>query len=115
MNLKIVAPPISLTESAVIEIKKLIDDSAINSHLALRIGVKSGGCSGFSYIIGFDDKKDNDESFIINGLEVVVQTSHLEYLSGIQVDYQNGLNNRGFIFQNPNATETCGCGSSFNA
>lgn len=115
MKNEIISVPISLTEGAVKEIKSLITSQQTEENLHLRIGVKSGGCSGFEYIIGFDDQKENDERFEIDGISIVIQKGHLLYLDGISIDYQNGLNNRGFIFNNPNANETCGCGSSFSA
>jgi len=79
----------------------------------LRIGVKGGGCSGLSYILGFDKKADNDHEFNINGINCVMNPAHEMYLFGMVVDWQDGLNNRGFTFKNPNASTTCGCGTSF--
>ena len=79
----------------------------------LRVGVKGGGCSGLSYVLGFDKKQDDDQIYDIEGIPVIMKQAHGIYLYGIQVDYQGGLNARGFIFNNPNATDTCGCGSSF--
>lgn len=107
--------PIAITESAAKELKQLFSATENNEGLKLRLGVKSGGCSGYSYIIGFDEVQDGDEEYEINGLNVVIQQAHLQYLNGITLDYENGLNNRGFVFDNPNADETCGCGSSFSA
>lgn len=105
---------VDITEGAAVEIKKLRESQNISDDLFLRLGVKSGGCSGFSYVIGFDDVKEDDDQFSIYGIDIVVKKSHLLHLSGITLDYQNGLNNRGFIFDNPNASDTCGCGSSFS-
>lgn len=79
----------------------------------LRIGVKGGGCSGMSYLLGFDAMEEDDELHDIEGIAVLVKKPHGIYLFGMQVDYQNGLNARGFVFNNPNASSTCGCGSSF--
>ena len=79
----------------------------------LRVGVKGGGCSGLSYVLGFDKKEDDDQIYDIEGIPVIMKQAHGIYLYGIQVDYQGGLNARGFIFNNPNASDTCGCGSSF--
>ena len=76
---------------------------------------EGGGCSGMTYILGFDKKEDTDEEFMIDGLRVFMNPSHQLYLFGMQVDYQDGLNARGFVFENPNATKTCGCGTSFSA
>lgn len=115
MKNEIISTPIDITEGAVAELKKLRTQQNITENLSLRLGVKSGGCSGFEYILGFDEPSENDDQFRIGGIDVIIQKSHLMYLSGIVLDYQNGLNNRGFIFDNPNAQETCGCGSSFSA
>ena len=79
----------------------------------LRVGVKGGGCSGMSYILGFDNKEANDQEFEVEGIPCIMNTSHEMYLYGMMVDWQDGLNNRGFVFKNPNAATTCGCGSSF--
>ncbi len=79
----------------------------------LRIGVKGGGCSGLSYVLGFDHKKETDQEFEQDGIVYLMDKSHEMYLYGMQVDWQDGLNNRGFAFKNPNASSTCGCGTSF--
>ena len=81
----------------------------------LRVGVKGGGCSGFSYILGFDVKKETDQEHLINGVKVLMEKSHGLYLLGMEIDWVEGLNNRGFSFNNPNAEDTCGCGTSFSA
>jgi len=93
----------------------LIAEKSVPEHYGLRIGVKGGGCSGFSYLLGFDEKTDKDEVFEINGITVYMEKAHGIYLLGMEVDWVEGLNNRGFTFNNPNATESCGCGTSFNA
>jgi iron-sulfur cluster assembly protein len=77
--------------------------------------VKGGGCAGFSYILGFDTRKEGDEEYFINGIKVFMSKAHAIYLIGIEIDFQDGLNNRGFTFNNPNAESTCGCGTSFSA
>lgn len=104
---------IGLTDGAAAELKRIIVEQSLDDALCLRIGVKGGGCSGLSYILGFDNKKKDDHAFEVKGISVVVNKSHEIYLQGLEVDYHDGLDNRGFIFNNPNATETCGCGSSF--
>jgi len=81
----------------------------------LRVGVKGGGCSGFSYILGFDARKEQDQVFEIDGLTILMDKAHGLYLAGMQIEWVDGLNNRGFSFINPNAKSTCGCGSSFSA
>lgn len=79
----------------------------------LRVGVKGGGCSGMTYVLGFDHKEDTDQEFVIEGISCIMNKAHEMYLYGMQVDWQDGLNNRGFTFKNPNASSTCGCGTSF--
>lgn len=107
--------PISLTEGAVKQLKRIAEEQNVPKDHGLRVGVKGGGCSGFSYILGFDVQKENDDTFEINGMKVLMQKSHAIYLLGIEIDWMDGLQNRGFTFNNPNATDTCGCGTSFSA
>ncbi len=107
--------PVKLTEGAVKELKNIRDDQKVPEHYGLRIGVKGGGCSGFSYILGFDEKKEQDQEFEISGMRVLMSKAHGIYLLGMEIDYVDGLNNRGFTFNNPNAKDTCGCGTSFSA
>lgn len=105
--------PVTLTAGAITEIKRLMAEEGFDSSQVLRVGVKGGGCSGMSYILGFDQAQENDSHFEIEGIPCVMNPSHEIYLYGMQVDWQNGLNNRGFTFKNPNASTTCGCGTSF--
>jgi iron-sulfur cluster assembly protein len=108
--------PIQLTDGAIIELKKILaSQPEIPSDYALRVGVKGGGCSGFTYILGFDAIDENDNVFESNGLRVTMNKSHAIYLIGMEVDFIHGLENRGFTFNNPNATSSCGCGTSFSA
>ena len=79
----------------------------------LRVGVKGGGCSGMTYILGFDHPGENDLEFEIEGISRVMSKAHEMYLYAMEVDWEDGLNNRGFTFKNPNASSTCGCGTSF--
>ncbi len=79
----------------------------------LRVGVKGGGCSGMTYVLGFDQKEEGDEEFETDGIRCIMTKSHGIYLMGMEVDFQGGLNSRGFTFTNPNASKTCGCGTSF--
>ncbi|MFZ4262648.1 HesB/IscA family protein [Sphingobacterium sp. HJSM2_6] len=109
------AAPVTITDGALKELKKLIDQQEINSDFGLRIGVEGGGCSGMSYLLGFDQKKEGDSEYEINGLRVFMNKAHGLYLAGMEIDFKNGLDARGFTFNNPNATSTCGCGSSFSA
>ncbi len=106
--------PISLTPTAIVEINKLMSAEGFDTTQRLRVGVKGGGCSGMSYILGFDYVKENDNEFEIEGILCVMNKSHELYLEGIQIDWHNGLENRGFVFSNPNASSTCGCGTSFS-
>ncbi|MEO6317013.1 MAG: iron-sulfur cluster assembly accessory protein [Chitinophagaceae bacterium] len=105
--------PIALTGRAVTEIKRLMAEATFDTTKFLRIGVKGGGCSGMSYILGFDEKQPKDETFEIEGLSYIMNPGHGIYLMGMEVDWQDGLNSRGFTFTNPNASKTCGCGTSF--
>lgn len=107
------ATPVQLTAGAVEEIKRLMAEPGFDSTQVLRVGVKGGGCSGMSYILGFDAIMDGDEQFEIEGIPCTMNKAHGIYLSGMQIDWENGLNNRGFTFTNPNASKTCGCGTSF--
>lgn len=107
--------PINLSPRAAEEIRNILTSKNIPEGYALRIGVKGGGCSGMSYILGFDKKKDFDQSFEVEGIPVIMDKRHGLYLLNTQIDYHDGLNARGFTFENPNAQSTCGCGSSFSA
>ncbi|MFD2742672.1 MULTISPECIES: HesB/IscA family protein [Sphingobacterium] len=112
----IVAPaPLTLTEGAIKELRKLIDQQEISPDFGLRVGVEGGGCSGMSYLLGFDQKKEGDSEYNIEGIRIFMNKGHGLYLAGMEVDFKNGLDARGFTFNNPNASSTCGCGSSFSA
>jgi len=105
--------PVSLSQSAVNEVKRLMSEPDFDASQLLRIGVKGGGCSGLSYVLGFDKQEADDEIFDIDGIQVLMKNAHGIYLFGMEVDYSDGLNARGFVFKNPNASSSCGCGSSF--
>ena len=107
--------PVTFTEGAVKEIIKLRDQQEIQESFGLRIGVEGGGCAGLNYILGFDQKKAGDGEYFIDGIKVLMNPAHGLYLAGMEIDFQSGLNARGFTFNNPNASETCGCGTSFSA
>lgn len=107
--------PVTLTSTAIVQLKRIRESQNIGTEHGLRIGVKGGGCSGFSYILGFDVKKDADQEFDIDGIRVFLNRAHGIYLLGMEIDFVEGLNNRGFSFNNPNAKDTCGCGTSFSA
>lgn len=107
--------PVTFTADAVEEIRNLMKAEGFDNKQYLRVGVKGGGCSGLSYVLGFDEKLEGDEVFEFEGIPVVMNTGHQMYLFGMQIDWLNGLNNRGFTFNNPNAAKTCGCGTSFSS
>ncbi len=110
-----VQAPVTLTDGAVTQLMLIREQENIPSDYCLRVGVKGGGCSGFSYILGFDKVEDTDELYEISGLKLAMNKAHAIYLLGMEVDFVSGLENRGFTFSNPNATSTCGCGTSFSA
>lgn len=105
--------PVSFTEGAVKELKRLMAEDGFDASQRLRVGVKGGGCSGMTYVLGFDQPADDDEHFEVDGVACVMNKSHQLYLFGMEIDWQGGLNSRGFTFSNPNASKTCGCGTSF--
>lgn len=107
--------PIKLTQGAISQLKRIMTEQNVPAQYGLRVGVKGGGCSGFTYILGFDEIKEDDEIYDVSGMNVLMEKSHALYLLGMEVDWVEGLNNRGFTFTNPNAKETCGCGTSFSA
>lgn len=81
----------------------------------IRVGVKSGGCSGLEYVLKFDkEKTDADQIFEDNGIKIIVDKKSILYLAGTTLEYSGGLNGKGFVFNNPNASRTCGCGESFS-
>ncbi|AZI33675.1 HesB/IscA family protein [Kaistella carnis] len=81
----------------------------------IRVGVKSGGCSGLEYMLKFDNQKtDSDQVFEDNGIKIIIDKKSILYLAGTILEYSGGLNGKGFIFNNPNANRTCGCGESFS-
>jgi iron-sulfur cluster assembly protein len=110
-----ISTPVQLTSGAIKQLRKIMEDQKITPEQGLRVGVKGGGCSGFSYVLGFDNKEESDDEFEIDGIRVFMNKAHSIYLLGMEVDWEEGLQNRGFAFKNPNATSTCGCGTSFSA
>jgi iron-sulfur cluster assembly protein len=107
--------PILLTDDAIAEIKELYIKGKYTKEYGLRLGVKGGGCSGFTYILDFDKSKDNDSIYYLDNIPVYIDKSQSIYLYDCEIDFKSGLDNRGFIFKNPNAISTCGCGTSFSA
>lgn len=105
--------PVTFTQNAMKEIQRLMNAEGFDTSKKLRVGVKGGGCSGMTYILGFEIPKESDYHFMANGVAFVMDKAHELYLLGMEIDWQDGLNSRGFTFKNPNASKTCGCGSSF--
>jgi len=110
---------ITVTEKATKEIKRLLseDSSATQSGAALRVQVIGGGCSGMSYKLDFDKNppSEGDDVSEIEGVKIYVDAKSHLYLNGMTLDFSDGLNGTGFVFNNPNAKRTCGCGTSFSA
>jgi iron-sulfur cluster assembly protein len=107
---------IALTETAAKEIKNIIKDQGLSEQAALRVGVKGGGCSGFSYVLDLtEDAGETDEVMESHGIKVLADRKSYLYLNGTEIDFKDEVMGRGFVFKNPNATHTCGCGSSFSA
>jgi iron-sulfur cluster assembly protein len=110
--------PILLTEKAAGEIKKIVADQGLPADATrLRVGVKGGGCSGFSYMLDLTEepKGDMDEEMDSHGVKILVDMKSYLYLNGTEIDFKDEVMGRGFVFKNPNATSSCGCGSSFSA
>ena len=106
---------IQVSDSAASQVHFLKERDKLNADDFLRVSVKEGGCSGFSYKLDFDKvQKDNDKIFECNGVQLVVDSKSLLYLMGMTLNFDGGLNGKGFTFSNPNASKTCGCGFSFN-
>ena len=108
---------IELSDTAVNEIKHICEQQKLGlESVFLRVGVKGGGCSGFSYLLDLTEQAgEQDERFEKNGVTVVCDPKSYLYLNGTQIDFKDEVMGRGFVFKNPNANSTCGCGSSFSA
>ena len=108
---------ITLTERAASEVKRIIEDQKLDEATVLRVGVSGGGCSGFMYKLAFDEAYDaaKDARYEQHGVPIVIDKKSALYLDGTTVDFYDGLEKRGFTFDNPNAVKSCGCGSSFQA
>jgi len=106
---------IEITERAAKEIRRIVADQGLGPATALRVGVKGGGCSGFSYTLGFDDQvAEVDQVTEVGDIRVVCDPKSFLYLNGTQIDFEDNLMGRGFKFGNPNAAKSCGCGESFS-
>jgi iron-sulfur cluster assembly protein len=105
---------VTVTPRAADEIRKIKLENKIPDVNALRLGVKGGGCSGMTYVLAFDEApKERDTVYQLEGLTIYIDPKSQFYLSGTVLDFSDGLNGRGFVFNNPNAAKTCGCGHSF--
>ncbi|WP_144283181.1 HesB/IscA family protein [Chryseobacterium echinoideorum] len=107
---------IKVSDQAKVKAVQLMTEDGFNpAEDYIRVGVKSGGCSGLEYVLGFDNKKEEtDQIFEDNGIKIVVEKKSILYLAGTILEYSGGLNGKGFVFNNPNASRTCGCGESFS-
>ncbi|MFA3783078.1 iron-sulfur cluster insertion protein ErpA [Melioribacteraceae bacterium 4301-Me] len=105
---------IDITEKAIKQVLRIKEENNIPAEYGLRISVKGGGCSGLTYQLGFDNQQNEGDTIIEkSGLKLFVDGKSLFYLTGTVLDFSDGLNGKGFIFNNPNAKRTCGCGESF--
>ncbi len=106
--------PLVFTENAANKVKQLIDEEG-NTELKLRVFVSGGGCSGFQYGFTFDETQNEDDTVMEkNGVQLLIDAMSFQYLTGAEIDYSEGLEGAQFVIKNPNATSTCGCGSSFS-
>ena len=108
---------ITLTEKAATELKKVMDEDGVSDAGFVRVGVSGGGCSGFEYKLTFDKYSDDskDITSVQHGITIVVDKKSDLYLDGTELDFHSSIEKRGFVFNNPNAVKSCGCGSSFQA
>ena len=104
---------VTITDSAGDQVRKLLSEES-RSALGLRLGIKGGGCSGLSYVLDFTEEREGDTVMEFEGFRVYLDRKSTIYLSGITLDHQSGLEGKGFVFQNPAASNTCGCGESFS-
>lgn len=104
---------VTLTPAAQVEVRKLLQDPT-NTGKGLRLGIKGGGCSGLTYVREFDDRREGDTVVAFDGFQVYLDRKSTIYLGGIELDFQGGLQGKGWLFRNPHAANTCGCGESFS-
>lgn len=113
-NLDMMPPPLIFTDNAAAKVKNLIDEEG-NADLKLRVFVQGGGCSGFQYGFTFDDVVNEDDTTMEkNGVSLLIDAMSYQYLIGAEIDYKEDIEGSQFVIKNPNATSTCGCGSSFS-
>ena len=114
MTEAVMEAPVNFTDSAAGKVSALIAEEG-NPELKLRIYVSGGGCSGFQYNFAFDEAVNDDDTVIAkNGVTLLIDSMSFQYMAGASVDYQEGLEGARFVINNPNASSTCGCGSSFS-
>ena len=114
-SLSLAPPPLVFTDSAATKVKDLIEEEG-NPDLKLRVFVQGGGCSGFQYGFTFDEVTNEDDTAMVkNGVTLLIDSMSYQYLVGAEIDYKDDLEGAQFVIKNPNATSTCGCGSSFSA
>ena len=115
MNEQTTQAEIKITSKAISQAKKIMKENDLPNSYALRVSVKGGGCSGFTYHLGFDEEASaTDTTIEQEGLKIFIDGKSLFYLMGCELDFSDGLNGKGFEFKNPNAKKTCGCGESFS-
>ena len=107
---------VGMTEAAAKEVIRIVAEEGLPEGTALRVGAKGGGCSGFSYVLDFDQngKTDFDVEYVCHGVKILIDKKSEFFMSGTTIDFNNGLLNRGFVFVNPMASGSCGCGTSFS-
>jgi iron-sulfur cluster assembly protein len=105
---------VQLSDKAIVEINRIFSSDNSNDGKGLRLAVIGGGCSGLQYKIEFSEKKEKDNTINYDGFDVIMDPKSSIYLRGIVLDFKDGLNGKGFVFENPNAKNTCGCGESFS-
>jgi iron-sulfur cluster assembly protein len=118
MSIEAEVTGIKLSEGAAKEIKSIIAEQQLPADKTrLRVGVKGGGCSGFSYVLDLVEEEpgESDEEFESQGVKILIDSRSSLYLAGVEVDFKDEVMGRGFVFKNPNATSSCGCGHSFSA
>lgn len=114
MNTNTIPTPVNFTDNAVKKVKELIDDEG-TPDLKLRVFVSGGGCSGFQYGFTFEETENDDDTKVIKDtVTLLIDPMSLQYLTGAEIDYQDNVQGSQFVIKNPNATTTCGCGSSFS-
>jgi iron-sulfur cluster assembly protein len=105
---------VQLTDAAKAEVMRLLSEEETPAGIGLRLGIKGGGCSGLMYVLDFTEEREGDTVLALDGFSVYLDRKSTIYLSGITLDFQSGLEGKGFVFQNPMASNTCGCGESFS-